>query len=162
VEYTPNVNDLADLLADAMRRPLTGSDHRPRCIHLRDNPRWEELFPHLKELGIEVSIEDDLPRLEETHEDFLRQMRQTAGPMIVFFPGPPSVGEQFPAISQWVQECGRIEIGQQEGSGFVVRALDEGGLVFANDELATLAEAMTALETGLTAWFKEQGMELEW
>ena len=32
VEYTPTVNDLADLLADAMRRPLTGSARRPnRC-----------------------------------------------------------------------------------------------------------------------------------
>src|SRR5438132_9337856 len=32
VEYTPNVNDLADLLADAMNRPLTGSARRPEQI----------------------------------------------------------------------------------------------------------------------------------
>src|SRR3954464_10523525 len=56
VEYTPTVNDLADLLADAMRRPLTGSARRPERIHFRGNPRWEELFPHLEELGIEVLI----------------------------------------------------------------------------------------------------------
>src|SRR6266545_5551253 len=37
-EYTPTVNDLADLLADAMRRPLTGSPRRPEHLHLRDNP----------------------------------------------------------------------------------------------------------------------------
>ena len=30
LEYTPNANDLADLLADAMRRPMTDSAHRPR------------------------------------------------------------------------------------------------------------------------------------
>jgi hypothetical protein len=29
VAYTPTVNDLADLLADAMRRPLTGSARSP-------------------------------------------------------------------------------------------------------------------------------------
>ena len=29
VDYTPTVNDLADLLADAMRRPLTGPARRP-------------------------------------------------------------------------------------------------------------------------------------
>ena len=52
VEYTPTVNDLADLLADAMRRPLTGSARRPERIHLRDNPRWEELFPHLVRLPV--------------------------------------------------------------------------------------------------------------
>ena len=55
LEYTPNVNDLADLLAEAMRRPMTESAHRPRHILLRGNPRWEELFPHLNQLGIEVS-----------------------------------------------------------------------------------------------------------
>lgn len=62
VEYNPNVNDLADLLADAMRRPMTESAHRPHQILLRDNPRWEELFPHLSQLGIEVSIQSELPR----------------------------------------------------------------------------------------------------
>src|SRR5262249_26665196 len=35
VEYTPTVNDLADLLADAMRRPLTGSARRPERLHVR-------------------------------------------------------------------------------------------------------------------------------
>src|ERR1700752_3419489 len=39
VKYTPTVNDLADLLADAMRRPLTGSDRRPTQIRFRGNPR---------------------------------------------------------------------------------------------------------------------------
>src|SRR3954451_9043587 len=64
VEYTPTVNDLADLLADAMRRPLTGSARRPKQIHFRHNPRWEELLPHLKELGIEVTVHDELLELE--------------------------------------------------------------------------------------------------
>src|SRR4051795_13765329 len=40
VEYTPTVNDLADLLADAMRRPLTASARRPAHMHFRGNPRW--------------------------------------------------------------------------------------------------------------------------
>ena len=71
VEYTPTVNDLADLLADAMRRPLTGSARRPEHIHFRANPRWEELFPHLKELGIEVTLHDELTELEEVCLDFL-------------------------------------------------------------------------------------------
>ena len=76
VEYNPNVNDLADLLADAMRRPMTESAHRPRQILLRDNPRWDELFSHLSQLGIEVSIQNELPKVEEVYEDFLRQMRR--------------------------------------------------------------------------------------
>lgn len=160
VEYTPNVNDLADLLADAIRRPLTGSAHRPGQIHFRGNPRWEELFPHLKELGIEVAVRDELPMQEIVHEDFLRQIRKASpGPLVMVSPGSTHVDEKFPAIAQWVQD-GHIEIGDQEGSGFVVRALDYGGLVFEDDKPRSLAEAMAALEIGLRKWFKEQGIKL--
>jgi Domain of unknown function (DUF6930) len=161
VEYTPTVNDLADLLADAMRRPLTGSARRPERIRFRGNPRWEELFPHLKELGIEVTLHDELPELEEVSLDFLRQMRKAgSGPTIVFFPGPPPVAEQFPATSRWVREYGRIEVGRQQDSGFVARALDDDGRVFDNNRSNTLAEAMAALEEGLAEWFRDQRTDL--
>ena len=71
-----------------------------------------------------------------------------------------SVEQMFPAIAQWVRG-GHIEIGDQEGFGFVVRALDYGGLAFEDDKPDTLAEALAALEKGLTKWFKEQGIEVE-
>jgi hypothetical protein len=35
VEGRPTVNDMATLLAQAMRRPLAGKAHRPRRIHVR-------------------------------------------------------------------------------------------------------------------------------
>jgi hypothetical protein len=156
VEYTPTVNDLADLLADAMRRPLTGSARRPQHLHLRGNPRWEELFPHLKEIGVEVSIQDDLPKLEIVHEDFLRQMRKAgSGLRIVYFPGPPPVADQLPATSRWVRECGRIEVGRREAS-FVARALDDSGPVFENTGFDMLDDAMAALEEWLAEWFRDQ------
>src|SRR3954469_24280909 len=118
VEYTPTVNDLADLLADAMRRPLTGSARRPERIHVRANPRWEELFGHLKELGIEVTLQDDLPELEEVYLDFLREMRKASpGPIIMLSPSPADPGRQFPAIGMWVQGSGWIEVGQRKESG---------------------------------------------
>ena len=51
----PTVNDLATLLASAMTRPPDyGDRQRPGIIHLRDRPQWQELFPHLQQLGIEV------------------------------------------------------------------------------------------------------------
>jgi len=66
------------------------------------------------------------------------------------------------AIAKWVQGYGQIEIGDQEGIGFVVRALDYGGLVFDDDHAETLAEAMAALEKGLKRWFgKQGGIELD-
>ena len=62
----PTVNDLAALLAHAMRRPLNAGDRqRPRTIYLRDRPQWQELLPHLRQLGIEVVCSEDLPAFDE-------------------------------------------------------------------------------------------------
>ena len=55
---------------------------------------------------------------------------------------------------------GHIEIGDQKGFGFIVRALDAGGLVFEDDKPTTLADALAALEKGLTEWFKDEGIEV--
>ena len=156
VEYTPTVNDLADLLADAMRRPLTGSARRPARIHFRANPRWDELFPHLKELGVEVTLRDDFPKLEEVHLEFLREMRKASPrPVIMLSPRPADPGRQFPALGMWARESGWIEVGWKE-AGFVARALDDAGLVFENNSSTTLDEALAALEEGLAGRFGNQ------
>jgi len=47
VEGRPTVNDMATILAHAMRRPLTGKAHRPRRIHVRGHPQWREPPPPL-------------------------------------------------------------------------------------------------------------------
>jgi hypothetical protein len=62
VERKPTVNDLATLLAHAMQRPIVDGSHRPRRIHLRGHPQWQELFPHLKEIGIDVPSKASFPR----------------------------------------------------------------------------------------------------
>jgi hypothetical protein len=67
----------------------------------------------------------------------------------------------FPAIARYVAGYGYIEIGDQEGFGFVVRAIGYGGVDFDDDAPETLAEALAALEVGLTRWFEEQGVELD-
>lgn len=160
VDYTPDVNDLADLLAAAMRRPMTSDAHRPRRIAFRGNPRWEEMFPHLNQLGIEVSIQNELPDADEVYVDFLRQMRRAkSNPLILYTPSPTSTEEAFPAVAKWVNGFGYIEIGDQEGFGFIVRAIDYGGVIFEDDKPTTLAEAMAALEKGLAEYFGREGIE---
>lgn len=70
----PTVNDLATFLAHAMLRPPDGGDRqRPRLVHLRDRPQWQELFPHLRQLGIEVVLGDDLPRFDEAVIEWMQQ-----------------------------------------------------------------------------------------
>ena len=70
----PTVNNLANLLAHAMLRPLTDRDRqRPRRIHLRDRPQWPGLFAHLQQLGIQVVLADDLPWFDKAALEFLQQ-----------------------------------------------------------------------------------------
>lgn len=69
LERAPTVNDLATLLAHAMKRPFVERAHRPTRIHLRANPRWKELIPHLKEIGVEVVIQNDLPKVNEACDE---------------------------------------------------------------------------------------------
>ena len=75
--------------------------------------------------------------------------------------GQAGVEEMFPAIARWVRGYGHVEIGDQEMFGFVVRALDYGGLVFEDDKPDTLAEAMAALEKGLTEYFEREGIDID-
>jgi hypothetical protein len=158
VEGRPSVNDLATLLAHAMRRSLTGKAHRPQRIYVRGHYQWRELFPHLAELGIGVAVEKELPQVQKAYEAHLRALREAHRVGVVKpTEEQASVEKMFPAIAQWVRGYGHIEIGDQEMFGFVVRALDYGGLVFEDDKPDTLAEAMAALEKELTKYFEREG-----
>jgi hypothetical protein len=69
VEEPPTVNDLANLLAEAMRRPLVDLSHRPRNLYLRHRQAWTELLPHLKQIGIQVLSQDTLPKWDRYFGD---------------------------------------------------------------------------------------------
>ena len=71
----PTVNSLANLLAHAMLRPGFGDRQRPRIIHLRDRPQWQELLPHLQQLGIEVVLEQDLPWFDEAAIEWIQESK---------------------------------------------------------------------------------------
>ena len=162
VRGRPSVNDLATLLANAMRRPLDGNARRPRLVRLRGHHQWRELFPALKELDIEVSVERKLPGIETAYRDHLRRLRdeKKAG-MVKPTSAQAKVEATFPAIARYVGGYGYIEIGDQESFGFVVRAIGYGGTDFEDDRPDSLAEALTILEAGLARWFEEQGVEIE-
>ncbi len=62
----------------------------------------------------------------------------------------------FPHIDQWIGEQGWIEIGSNENSDSLVRAIDEGGLVWeSDDQHQTIDDALLALEQFLVQWFQE-------
>jgi hypothetical protein len=79
----PTVNNLANLLAHAMLRPLDGGDRqRPSMIYLWDRPQWQELLPHLRQLGMGVVLGDDLPRFDEAVIDWMAQTKRKRLPSV--------------------------------------------------------------------------------
>ena len=73
----PTVNYLASLLDHAMCRPPSYEDRqRPRTIYLRDRPQWQELLPHLRQLGIEVTLSEDLPRFDEAVIEWMQETKK--------------------------------------------------------------------------------------
>lgn len=160
VKGRPDASDLAALLAEAMKLPLTGKAHRPRRLHVRGQRQRQELFLRLEDLGVEVSVQRKLSKLNEAYEDHLRQLRNAnRAAMVKPTEKQAAVEKLFPAIAKWVRSYGHIEIGDQESFGFVVRALDYGGIVFEDDKPDTLAEAMASLEKGLAEYFEREGIE---
>lgn len=145
-----------------MRRPLDGLARKPSFVRVRGHHQWRELFPHLAELGVEVSVERKLPAIEKAYRAYLRRLRDEdrAG-----MTGPTEEQRQveatFPAVARYVRSHGRIEIGEDENCGFVARAISCGGVDFEDDRPDTLAEAMAVLEAGLARWFEEQGVDLD-
>src|SRR5207248_7418237 len=104
-------------------------------------------------------ITQELPKFSAVYKDRLQQKHEARrANMVKPTKEQAQVERLFPAIAQWVRG-GHIEIGDQESVGFVAMALDYGGVVFEDDRPRTLAEAMAALEKGLTKWMAEQGIE---
>lgn len=71
-------------------------------------------------------------------------------------PQKPAIEELYPAVTDWVQNAGWIEIGDQQGIGFVVRALDNGGMIFESTKPKTLRQALSSLERGITRHFQQE------
>jgi hypothetical protein len=66
--------------------------------------------------------------------------------------------QTYPAIAQWVESYGWIELGQDDYSRSMVRALDIGGMIWeGKSKYTSLDELLRDLENGLTAWLEENG-----
>jgi hypothetical protein len=62
----------------------------------------------------------------------------------------------YPNITYWVRSHGWIELGRDDYSSSLVRALDEGGMVWEGSaHYETMDEAFDALEIALAEWMEQ-------
>jgi hypothetical protein len=70
--------------------------------------------------------------------------------------GATGFEQSYPHIARWVQSYGWIEMGADHYSRSLVRALDEGGMVWeSKEDDTTLDETLDALESFLAQRMKE-------
>ena len=150
VAHQPDVNDMADLFSGAMLHPGDENPRRPRTLRIRKRREWQELLPHLEQIGIHVIFAGRLLKWDRAFKEFSRTvLRSDSAAKPVSKPKPPAVERRYPAVTRFVRGSGWIEIGDQQGVGFVVRALDQGGLVFEDITPRSLGEALASLERRL-------------
>ncbi len=58
-----------------MGRLLPCGRFRPEVVVLRDNPEWEQLFPYLGQIGVEVVVTDDLLRWDEKADELIEWLK---------------------------------------------------------------------------------------
>jgi hypothetical protein len=72
-------------------------------------------------------------------------------------PGPSSFESDYPAITRWIKESGRIEIGGASFADFFVKAVNRDGIQWGGKrEYTSIDEALRDLEAGIKALLEEQ------
>lgn len=70
--------------------------------------------------------------------------------------------KNFPYISSWIYTSGWIEIGSDDYSESMIRILNEGGMIWEDEESVSLNEALKRAEDYLKNQLPEEfGIELE-
>lgn len=87
IEEPPSTDLLWDVLAKAMRKPVVGEPHRPTELQVRADERWDDLKPHLDEIGITVVPIEELDQLDAVFRDMARHIAGDAPPGLLEMPG---------------------------------------------------------------------------
>jgi tetratricopeptide (TPR) repeat protein len=107
VAQEPTADLLWDKLAEAIRRPSKKQPYRPTRIQVAANPRWNELKPHLGEIGIELETTRKLEVLDDAFENLKQYMTEEDGPGLLDMPRvtPESAGRFFKAAAAFYRKA---------------------------------------------------------
>jgi tetratricopeptide (TPR) repeat protein len=103
----PTADLLWDIVAEAIRQPAKKRSHRPGRLQVESDVRWNELRPHLGEIGIELETSRELELLDETFEDLKQYMTEDEAPGLLDMPRmtPEIVGRFFKASAAFYRKA---------------------------------------------------------
>jgi hypothetical protein len=105
-----------DVLARAMSEPAMGRPHRPTQVQIRPSPSWDELRPHLDEIGVECSEVDDLDVIDSLLEHLAKHLAKGEPPGLLDMPGmtPEQVGRFYRAAAEFYRRAPWKSVGYEE------------------------------------------------
>jgi tetratricopeptide (TPR) repeat protein len=100
-EEIPSAALLWDALVQAMQQPAAGTPHRPTELQVRADERWENLKPHLDEIGVGLTVTDELDEISAVFKDMTEHICGKPRPGLLDMPGvtPAQVGGFFEAAA---------------------------------------------------------------
>jgi hypothetical protein len=115
LEQPPTPADLWDVLADAIQQPLAGEPHRPTTLRVHDDPAWQELKPHLHDVGVRLEFASELETLETVSESLTQQLGGPAPPGLLEVPGmtPEQVSSFFEAATEYYKQAPWRRVGSE-------------------------------------------------
>ncbi|MFI5460491.1 MAG: DUF6930 domain-containing protein [Isosphaerales bacterium] len=115
IDLPPSSDLLWDVLAEAMSKPAVGEPHRPTELQVRSDERWDELKPHLDEIGITVVPTEELDQLDVVFRDLARHLTGDAPPGLLEMPGikPEQVAGFYRAAARFYRRAPWRKLGYE-------------------------------------------------
>jgi tetratricopeptide (TPR) repeat protein len=114
-EEIPSAALLWDALVKAMQFPAAGTPHRPTELQVRADERWEALRPHLEEIGVEITVTDELDQMEVVFKEMCEQVCGKPKPALLDMPGvrPAQVGSFYEAAASFFRQAPWKRVGYE-------------------------------------------------
>jgi tetratricopeptide (TPR) repeat protein len=111
----PTAVVLWDTLAQAMERPVAGQSYRPTSLHVRADARWEELRPHLDELGIRLEYGGDFELIDTILHGLAAGVARQSEMGLLDIPGvgPEQAGRFYEAAAFFYRQAPWKRIGYE-------------------------------------------------
>jgi hypothetical protein len=136
-----------------MRKPAAGEPHRPTELQVHPDARWDELKPHLEEIGITVVATEELDHFDAAFQSLARHFAGNAPPGLLDMPGitPAQVASFYRAAAGFYRRAPwrrlgyetaiKIECDRFESGPWYAVVMGQSGLSFGMalyDDLNTL------------------------
>jgi hypothetical protein len=114
-EEAPTAALLWDTLVRAMQDPAAGEPHRPTELQVRAAERWEALQPHLDEIGVGLTVTEELDQMEVVFESMCEHVCGKPQPGLLDMPGvtPEQVGSFYEAAADFFRQAPWKKVGYE-------------------------------------------------